>query len=124
MQYGGGGFNGVLISGLGLRAGGAASTSHRRSRRATSPVGTDSGHQNQPGQPPQAFALNDEALLNFAHASYKKVRDVSVELMKRAYGRGPDKLYFVGSSEGGREGPDDGAALSQTTSTASSAACR
>jgi hypothetical protein len=67
-------------------------------------VGTDSGHQNQPGQPPQTFALNDEALLNFAHASYKKVRDVSVALMQRAYGRAPDKLYFAGSSEGGREG--------------------
>jgi hypothetical protein len=67
-------------------------------------VGTDSGHGTRPGVPPQAFALNDEALLNFAHASYKKVRDVSVALMARAYGRGPQKLYFVGSSEGGREG--------------------
>jgi len=67
-------------------------------------VGTDSGHQNVPGQPPQVFSLNDEALVNFAHASYKKVRDVSVALMLRAYGRAPDKLYFMGSSEGGREG--------------------
>ena len=66
-------------------------------------VGTDSGHQTAQGQPPQAFALNDEALVNFAHASYKKVRDVAVELTKRRYGRAPGKLYFVGSSEGGRE---------------------
>ncbi|HSW24106.1 MAG TPA: tannase/feruloyl esterase family alpha/beta hydrolase, partial [Burkholderiaceae bacterium] len=103
LQYGGGGFNGVLISGLGLLP---AAPFDKPSPLAQGfvTVGTDSGHQNQPGQPPQAFALNDEALLNFAHASYKKVRDVSVELMKRAYGRGPDKLYFVGSSEGGREG--------------------
>jgi len=28
--------------------------------------------------------LNDEALVNFAHASYKKVRDVAVEVMKRS----------------------------------------
>jgi Tannase and feruloyl esterase len=103
LQYGGGGFNGVLISGMNLVP----------AQRYEQPaplaqgfvtVGTDSGHQNQPGQPPQTFALNDEALLNFAHASYKKVRDVSVALMRRAYGRGPDKLYFAGSSEGGREG--------------------
>ncbi|MDQ6881923.1 MAG: tannase/feruloyl esterase family alpha/beta hydrolase, partial [Pseudomonadota bacterium] len=53
--------------------------------------------------PLQAFALNDEALANFAHASYKKVRDVSVELMKRRYGRVPLRSYFMGSSEGGRE---------------------
>ena len=76
--------------------------------------GTDSGHQNAPGVPLQAFALNDEALVNFAYASYKKVRDVAVELMKRRYGSAPKKLYFMGSSEGGREGltmaqrfPDD-----------------
>ena len=67
-------------------------------------AGTDSGHANAPGVPLQQFALNDEALENFAHASYKKVRDVAVELMKRRYGKGPDKAYFMGSSEGGREG--------------------
>jgi feruloyl esterase len=103
VQYGGGGFNGVLISGLGLLP---AAPYEKPSPLAQGfvTVGTDSGHQNQPNQPPQVFALNDEALLNFAHASYKKVRDVSVELMKRAYGRAPDRLYFAGSSEGGREG--------------------
>src|SRR5207253_1275171 len=57
-----------------------------------------------PGAPLQAFALNDEALTNFAYASYKKVRDVAVALMQRRYGRAPAKLYFVGFSEGGREG--------------------
>ena len=103
VQYGGGGFNGVLISGLALVP---AAPYEKPSPLALgfATVGTDSGHQTKPGEPPQTFALNDEALLNFAHASYKKVRDVSVELMKRAYGRGPEKLYFVGSSEGGREG--------------------
>ncbi len=103
VQYGGGGFNGVLITGLGLlpaaRYDGPAPLA-----QGYVTVGTDSGHQNQPGQPPQVFALNDEALLNFAHASYRKVREVSVQLMQRHYGRAPEKLYFVGSSEGGREG--------------------
>lgn len=103
VQFGGGGFNGVLITGLALVPG----------QRYDSPaplaqgyvtVGTDSGHQNKPGVSPMAFALNDEMLVNFAHAAYPKVRNVSVALMQRAYGRGPVKLYFVGSSEGGREG--------------------
>lgn len=103
VQYGGGGFNGVLITGTALVP----------AARYDQPVplaqgyvtyGTDSGHQNQPGQPPQVFAMNDEALVNFAHASYKKVRDVAVAAMRQAYGRDPQKLYFVGSSEGGREG--------------------
>ncbi|MCI4429087.1 MAG: tannase/feruloyl esterase family alpha/beta hydrolase [Burkholderiales bacterium] len=103
VQYGGGGFNGVLISGLGLLPAARYEQSAPLAQGFVT-AGTDSGHQNQPNQPPQTFALNDEALLNFAHASYKKVRDVSVELMRRAYGRGPEKLYFAGSSEGGREG--------------------
>lgn len=103
VQFGGGGFNGVLITGLALVPG----------QRYDSPaplaqgyvtVGTDSGHQNKPGVSPMAFALNDEMLVNFAHAAYPKVRNVSVALMQRAYGRSPSKLFFVGSSEGGREG--------------------
>lgn len=103
VQYGGGGFNGVLISGEALVP---AARFEQPSPLGQGYVtyGTDSGHQNKPGEPPQAFALNDEALVNFAHASYKKVRDVAVAVMKQAYGRAPQKLYFVGSSEGGREG--------------------
>ena len=103
VQFGGGGFNGVLITGLGLPP---LARADRPSPLAQGFVtyGTDSGHQNAPGVPLQAFALNDEALSNFAYASYKKVRDVAVELMKRRYGAAPAKLYFVGSSEGGREG--------------------
>ena len=74
VQYGGGGFNGVLISGLGLLP--AASYDQPAPLAlGFATYGTDSGHQTAPGQAPQAFALNDEALVNFAHASYKKVRD-------------------------------------------------
>jgi hypothetical protein len=103
VQFGGGGFNGVLITGLGLPP---LERADRPSPLAQGFVtyGTDSGHQNAPGIPLQAFALNDEALTNFAYAAYKKVRDVAVALMQRRYGRGPAKLYLVGFSEGGREG--------------------
>ncbi len=103
VQFGGGGFNGVLISGLGLVPG-AKYDAPAPLAQGFVTYGTDSGHQNAPNIPVQAFAANDEALVNFAHASYKKVRDVAVALMQTAYGRGPEKLYFVGSSEGGREG--------------------
>lgn len=103
VQYGGGGFNGVLINGLALVPG-ALYDAAAPLARGYATVGTDSGHQNKPNQPPMTFALNEEMLVNFAHAAYPKVRNVSVELMKKAYGAGPAKLYFVGSSEGGREG--------------------
>jgi feruloyl esterase len=103
VQYGGGGFNGVLITGTALVPA-ARFDQPAPLTRGYVTYGTDSGHQNKPGEPPQAFALNEEALENFAHASYKKVRDVAVAVMQAAYGKRPDKLYFVGSSEGGREG--------------------
>lgn len=103
VQYGGGGFNGTLITGLGLLPAGRFDQPAPLAQGFVT-YGTDSGHQTKPGEAPQAFALNDEAALNFFHASYKKVRDVAVAVMTQAYGRGPDKLYFVGSSEGGREG--------------------
>jgi Tannase and feruloyl esterase len=103
VQYGGGGFNGVLITGLGLVPAARFDTPAPLAQGFVT-YGTDSGHQNTPNVAVQAFALNDEALTNFAHASYKKVRDVAVALMQKTYGKAPDKLYFVGSSEGGREG--------------------
>ena len=102
LQLGGGGFNGVLINGLSLPPG-ARIDKPSPLMRGFVTAGTDSGHVNMPGVALQAFALNDEALENFSHASYKKVHDVAVELMKRRYGKAPDKLYFMGSSEGGRE---------------------
>ncbi len=102
LQYGGGGFNGVLITALGLPPSALLDKPAPLARGFVT-YGTDSGHQNAAGVAPQVFSLNDEALENFAYASYKKVRDVAVELMKRRYGRGPDRMYFMGSSEGGRE---------------------
>jgi feruloyl esterase len=102
VQYGGGGFNGVLITGLALPP---AYPFDKPSPLARGFVtyGTDSGHETKAGEPPQLFALNDEAFENFAHRAYKKVRDAAVILMERAYGKKPEKMYFMGSSEGGRE---------------------
>jgi tannase/feruloyl esterase len=102
VQYGGGGSNGVLITGL----------APLRDARRDTPVpvargfatwGTDSGHDNKQLPHPRAFALNDESLVNMAYASYKKTRDVGVRVATAFYGRAPSKTYFYGGSEGGRE---------------------
>jgi len=103
VQYGGGGFNGTLITAQGILPAGRFDGPTPLAQNYVT-YGTDSGHQTIAGQPPQVFALNDEALLNFAHAAYKKVRDVAVAITQRAYGQKPVHLYFIGSSEGGREG--------------------
>jgi len=105
VQYGGGGYNGTLITGLApLRD--AAPDDPLPLTRGYVTFGTDSGHQasafapNSIGQ----FGLNDEMVLNFAYASYKKVKDVSVNVVRALYGQPPSRMYYFGGSEGGREG--------------------
>jgi Tannase and feruloyl esterase len=102
VQYGGGGSNGVLITGL----------APLRDARRDTPVpvargfatwGTDSGHDNQQLPHPRAFALNDESLINMAYAAYKKTHDVGVRIARAFYDQAPAKVYFYGGSEGGRE---------------------
>jgi feruloyl esterase len=103
VQYGGGGFNGVLITGL----------NPINDARLETPVpvalgfatwGTDSGHDNTKLPEIQAFALNSEALENYAFASYKKVRDAAIAIARAYYGMAPRRIYYAGISEGGREG--------------------
>ena len=103
VQYGGGGYNGTLVSGL--------ARFWEMPRGTLTPLaqgyatyGTDAGHQVDSLHEIQAFALNDEALVNFAYASYKKVHDVAATLITIFYGRAPTRTYFDGGSEGGREG--------------------
>lgn len=104
LQYGGSGFNGTLVTALGALPS-AAPVDALPLARGYVTLGSDSGHQSTPGTTDATFALNDEALLNFAFASMKKTRDVAVVLVGRLYQRDTAgmRAYFVGSSEGGRE---------------------
>ena len=103
LQFGGSGFNGVVVSGLGA-APLAPLDAPLPLSRGYATFGTDSGHQLGFGVEPQAFALNDEALENFAFAAYKKTRDAAMALIQSYYGARPERTYFVGTGEGGREG--------------------
>lgn len=105
VQYGGGGYNGTLVTGLApLRD--AAPDDALPLARGYVTLGTDSGHQasafaaNSIGQ----FGLNDEMLVNYGYASYKKVKDVAAILMQAFYAQPHSKMYYFGGSEGGREG--------------------
>ena len=105
LQYGGGGYNGSLTTGLApLRD--AAPDDALALNRGYVTLGTDSGHQigSFPANAPGQFGMNDEMLANYAYASYKKVRDVAGALIASFYGRAPEHFYYFGGSEGGREG--------------------
>ena len=97
MHFGGGGFNGTVPT----------EGTDRERRDSPKPIargyatfGSDSGHSGGDG----SFALNKEALLNFAYEALKKTKDAAFEIMKLYYGEKPRYSYFYGASEGGREG--------------------
>ena len=78
--------------------------------------GSDSGHQaafgpgrggRGPAGPNAAaddWTLNEEAIANLGHMQMKKTRDAAMVIIERVYGARPRFNYYVGSSQGGREG--------------------
>ena len=95
VQLGGGGMNGSIP---GLTGGENGVTYLSRGWVA---AGSDSGHQNGAGN---EWALNDEAMKNLGYMQMKKTRDAAQVLIRRMYGSKPFFSYWVGTSQGGREG--------------------
>lgn len=76
--------------------------------RGYATFGGDSGHQAASPAVPiaavdGAFAINDEALRNYAVDALKKTHDAAMAVISRRYGRAPAHTYFAGGSNGGRE---------------------
>lgn len=75
-------------------------------------IGTDSGHRGTAFD--GSFALDQEALQNFADRAWHRVLLATREIVRAHYGSAPRRTYFEGGSSGGREGliqaqrwPDD-----------------
>ena len=67
-------------------------------------AGTDTGHTGPGGATDGAWALgNLERVVNYAHAAIHRVTETSKAVVKSKYGRAPEKSYFAGCSNGGRE---------------------
>ncbi|WP_244438851.1 tannase/feruloyl esterase family alpha/beta hydrolase [Paraburkholderia dilworthii] len=109
LQIGGGGYNGVVVSGTGVMP---FSPDRAPLAQGYATFGDDSGHVGDSSL--AVFGLVDEAVINFGYAHLKKTHDAALALIARAYGRPPQRMYFAGGSTGGREGytaiqrfPDD-----------------
>ncbi|MDB5820303.1 MAG: Feruloyl esterase [Rhizobacter sp.] len=92
---GGGGYNGAIpdLSGLNLNA----------LQLGYATVNSDSGHAGNGLS--AAFALNDTYAANlFGSLSVPTVLSSAREMLQAAYGKLPDRSYFEGCSNGGREG--------------------
>ena len=94
LQMGGGGYNGTLVTGLGGFTLQPANVDNPLKQGFVT-VGTDGGHKSAAGFD-GSFAMDDEALANFGKESVKKGHDVALEIIKKAYGRAPERSYFIG----------------------------
>lgn len=66
--------------------------------------GSDSGHQMNPEMMMDcSWGSNQECFENFAYHSLKKVKDAVVALIDIVFNMAPEKVYFYGGSNGGRE---------------------
>ena len=99
MHFGGAGFNGVVMTATGLPMRVPPGT-QTPLQKGYATLGSDSGHTGSS----LAFALNAESFENFSHAQMKKTLDTAKALILKRYGESPRQVYWVGSSQGGREG--------------------
>src|SRR5215470_5227759 len=104
LQMGGGGYDGSLVTGL--------TPFTLQPPNAPTPLkqgyvtlGSDGGHKGGPGFD-GSFARDEEALVNYGKQSVKKTHDAAMAVIKKAYGRAPERFYFIGGSQGGHEALD------------------
>jgi feruloyl esterase len=104
LQMGGGGYDGSLVTGLTPFTLQPANTPTPLKQGFVT-LGSDGGHKGAQGFD-GTFGTDDEALINYGKESVKKTHDVAVDIIRRAYGRAPERFYFVGGSQGGHEALD------------------
>src|SRR5690242_12459531 len=100
---GGGGTDGVLRPAMGSMPGAAPGTNALSNGFAV--VSTDAGHLNQPGSNGSfLFGAEPQSRAEYGHAHLPLVSEAAHTLIKRLYGKRAERSYFVGCSNGGRQG--------------------
>ena len=92
-----GGLDGVVVPAVGAIGGGAPVTSALQLGFAV--ISSDAGH---PGALGPAFGLDPQARLDYGYNAVAQLTPMAKNLIAQAYGRGPDRSYFGGCSNGGR----------------------
>lgn len=110
MQSGGSGINGIIL----VREG-----NNPLLNKGFVIYGSDGGHQAIGTEFPRmkkenslatgpttddAWTLNEEAIRNLGYLQMKKTHDAVMVIIERLYGEKPKYNYYVGNSQGGREG--------------------
>jgi len=104
LQMGGGGYDGTLVTGLTAYTLQPA-TMDTPLKQGFVTLGSDGGHKGGPGFD-GSFGTDEEALVNYGKESVKKAHDAAMAVIRKAYGRAPERFYFIGGSQGGHEALD------------------
>ncbi|MDM0032711.1 tannase/feruloyl esterase family alpha/beta hydrolase [Variovorax sp. J22P271] len=92
-----GGLDGVVVPAVGGIGGGAPVSNALQMGFAV--ISSDAGH---PGALGPAFGLDPQARLDYGYNAVAQLTPMARNLIVQAYGRGPDRSYFGGCSNGGR----------------------
>lgn len=92
-----GGLDGAVVPAMGTIGGGAPT--HTALQQGFVVVSSDAGHS---GAQNPRFGLDPQARLDYGYNAVVQLTPVSKQLIAQAYGRGPDRSYIVGCSNGGR----------------------
>lgn len=94
---GGGGLDGLLNPAYGPVAGFKGAL-----ERGFAVVSSDGGHR-APNFADARFGLDQQARVDFAYGAITRTTAEAKALLRRYYGRSPDRSYYMGCSTGGRE---------------------
>ena len=96
-HQGNGGIDGAVVTANTTFGGGALTSTLLQGFAVLS---SDAGHSNAQGGP--AFGLDPQARLDYGYQAVGKLTPVAKHAIALAYGKGPDRSYFGGCSNGGR----------------------
>ncbi len=92
-----GGLDGAVVPAMGTIGGGAPT--HTALQQGFAVVSSDAGHS---GAQNPRFGLDPQARRDYGYDAVTQLTPVAKQLVAAAYGRGPDRSYIAGCSNGGR----------------------
>ncbi|MBO9649736.1 MAG: tannase/feruloyl esterase family alpha/beta hydrolase [Variovorax sp.] len=92
-----GGLDGVVIPAMGGIGGGGPTSTALQMGFAV--ISSDAGHAGSLGP---RFGIDPQARLDYGYNAVAQLTPMAKNLITQAYGRGPDRSYIVGCSNGGR----------------------
>jgi pimeloyl-ACP methyl ester carboxylesterase len=96
-HQGNGGIDGAVVTATGTFGGGPTTGALMQGFAVLS---SDAGHTNAQGGP--AFGIDPQARLDYGYQAVGKLTPMAKQTIAAAYGKGPDRSYFGGCSNGGR----------------------